>query len=210
MVNSRRKRRFVAAIWERLAGFSKPAPATEKGKIGMTYFRFVLHRIRDHDILIVRVVPIFGEFSKYFRPPRLPASNPVSDRTSPILSGRVGILVVGIEFADFRTRTSALTRARTWPTVGNEDAVFGPLVNKDLHVAFSRTFAQLIRAGPDLGSRYADGAAGHHVIETDQICGRRRRKKAQPLGRDVEEIDFPAHATCEWSRRGEATARSTP
>ncbi len=176
---------LLAEILERLAGFLEAsARLRKKVKSAMTYPVIVVCiAFAITTFLIVRVVPIFGEIFKDFGA-KLPAPTQFLIDVSDFVRSEWYFLVVGIGSLIFGIRTFLRSTrgkqlADRWKL---KLPVFGPLVHPQ-------------RRPDSRGARYCRRSSREsRHRDQHQICGRRCRKRRQPLGRDVEEIDFPAHA----------------
>jgi type IV pilus assembly protein PilC len=162
---------LLAEILDRLAGFLEAsARLRKKVKSAMTYPVIVLCiALGITTFLIVRVVPIFAEIFKDFGA-KLPAPTQFLIDLSEFVRGNWYFLVLGIVGMVFGSR--AFLRSKKGKILTDrwklKLPVFGPLVHKICMSRFSRTFAQLIRAGVPILEvlEIVGGSAGNHVIES--------------------------------------------
>ena len=190
---------LLAEILDRLAGFLEAsARLRKKVKSAMTYPVIVICiAFAITTFLIVKVVPIFGEIFKDFGA-KLPAPTQFLIDVSDFMRGEM-------VFLDPRHRRHDSSALRAFLRSDPRQAIERPMEaeaadlraahSQDLHVAFSRTFAQLIRSGVPILEvlDIVGGASGNHVVETEhQRRQRGRGERRQSFRRAFQETDFPA------------------
>ena len=141
---------LLAEILDRLALFLEAAARLRKKvKSAMTYPVIVICiAIAITTFLIVRVVPVFGQIFADFGA-KLPAPTQFLIDLSDFIRGNWYFITAAVVGAFFGIRAFLRTKRGTemWDRWKLKLPVFGPLVHKICMTRFSRTFAQLIRAG---------------------------------------------------------------
>lgn len=170
MVKAGESSGMLAEILDRLACFLESAARLKKKvKSAMTYPVIVIFiAIAITTFLIVRVVPVFGEIFADFGA-NLPAPTQFLLDISAFIRGNWWIILLAIGGIFFGVRSFVRTERgrQLWDQWKLKLPIFGPLVHKICMTRFSRTFAQLIRAGvPILEVMDIVGdTAGNYVVE---------------------------------------------
>ncbi len=161
---------LLAEILDRLASFLESnARLVKKVKSAMTYPVIVICiALAITTFLIVRVVPVFGEIFADFGA-NLPAPTQFLLDISAFIRSNwwIIILVVGGIFFSIRTFLRTERGRQIWDRYKLKLPIFGPLVHKICMTRFSRTFAQLIRAGVPILEVMAivGDTSGNYVVE---------------------------------------------
>jgi type IV pilus assembly protein PilC len=164
---------LLAEILDRLATFLEAANRLKKKvKSAMTYPVIVICiAFAITTFLIVQVVPVFGKIFADFGA-NLPAPTQFLIDVSDFVRGYWWLLVmifVGT-FVGIKMFLRTETGTRLWDRWKLKLPIFGPLVHKICMTRFSRTFAQLIRAGvPILEVMEIVGDTSGNSVVTDAI-----------------------------------------
>ena len=164
---------LLAEILDRLATFLEAAARLKKKvKSAMTYPVIVICiAFSITTFLIVKVVPVFGQIFADFGA-NLPGPTQFLLDVSDFVRGYWYILLGGLVGMIFGCRAfvRSTTGARLWDQWKLKLPIFGPLVHKICMTRFSRTFAQLIRAGvPILEVMDIVGDTSGNSVVTDAI-----------------------------------------
>lgn len=180
---------LLAEILDRLATFLEAASRLRKKvKSAMTYPVIVVCiAFAITTFLIVQVVPVFGQIFADFGA-KLPGPTQFLLDLSDFIRGYWYVLVAIFAGIFFGCRAFVRTETGTklWDQWKLKLPIFGPLVHKICMTRFSRTFAQLIRAGvPILEVMDIVGDTSGNSVVTDAI---------KLVSADVEKGDHLASA----------------
>ena len=164
---------LLAEILDRLANFLEAAARLKKKvKSAMTYPVIVICiAFAITTFLIVKVVPVFGQIFADFGA-NLPGPTQFLLDVSDFVRAYWYILLGGLVGTIFGCRAfvQSETGSRLWDVWKLKLPIFGPLVHKICMTRFSRTFAQLIRAGvPILEVMDIVGDTSGNSVVTDAI-----------------------------------------
>ena len=164
---------LLAEILDRLATFLEAASRLKKKvKSAMTYPVIVVCiAFAITTFLIVKVVPVFGQIFADFGA-NLPGPTQFLLDVSDFVRAYWYFLLGGVVGLIFGCRAfvRSATGARLWDQWKLKLPIFGPLVHKICMTRFSRTFAQLIRAGvPILEVMDIVGDTSGNSVVTDAI-----------------------------------------
>ncbi len=184
---------LLAEILDRLANFLEAAARLKKKVKGaMTYPVIVIViAFGITTFLIVQVVPVFGKIFADFGA-NLPAPTQFLINLSDFVRAYWWLLVIIIvgTIVGIKVFLRTETGTRLWDRWKLKLPIFGPLVHKICMTRFSRTFAQLIRAGvPILEVMEIVGDTSGNSVVTDAI---------KAVSTDVEKGD---HLTSALSRQ---------
>jgi type IV pilus assembly protein PilC len=180
---------LLAEILDRLATFLEAASRLKKKVKGaMTYPVIVICiAFAITTFLIVQVVPVFGKIFADFGA-NLPAPTQFLIDLSDLVRGYWWLLLMIMvgTFIGIKTFLRTEKGTRLWDKWKLKLPIFGPLVHKICMTRFSRTFAQLIRAGvPILEVMEIVGDTSGNSVVTDAI---------KSVSSDVEKGDHLTNA----------------
>jgi type IV pilus assembly protein PilC len=164
---------LLAGVLDRLASFLEDSARLKKKiKSAMTYPVIVICiALAITTFLIVKVVPVFATIFADFGQ-ELPAPTQFLIDLSEFVRGNWYFIIGGMVGAFYGIRAWLRSKkgAETWDRWKLKMPVFGPLTHKICMTRFSRTFAQLIRAGvPILEVMQIVGDTSGNIVVTNAL-----------------------------------------